>query len=172
VLNVAKIAAPKEAAAVSAEALPSIRLAAPFEALRDKSDAMASKDGARPKVFLANLGKLADFTPRAMFAKNFYEAGGIEALGNDGFPDHAALLAAFKTSGTRVACLCGSDAVYAEQAVDAAKALREAGVIVHLAGRPGDLEPALNETGVETFIYVGCDALSTLQAAYDNLGQS
>ena len=35
---------------------------------------------ARPKVFLANLGKLSEFTARATFAKNFYEAGGIEAL--------------------------------------------------------------------------------------------
>ena len=42
--------------------------------------ACLAKTGARPKVFLANLGKLSDFTARATFAKNFYEAGGIEAL--------------------------------------------------------------------------------------------
>ena len=41
--------------------------------------ASLAKTGARPKVFLANLGKLSDFTARATFAKNFYEAGGIEA---------------------------------------------------------------------------------------------
>ena len=62
------------------EPLPRIRLAEPFEALRDASDRMLAKTGARPKVFLANLGKLSDFTARATFAKNFYEAGGIEAL--------------------------------------------------------------------------------------------
>ena len=48
--------------------------------LRDASDAYLKKTGARPKVFLANLGKLSEFTARATFAKNFYEAGGIEAL--------------------------------------------------------------------------------------------
>ena len=37
------------------------------------------KTGTRPKVFLANLGKSRDFTARATFAKNFFEAGGIEA---------------------------------------------------------------------------------------------
>ncbi len=90
VLKVAKVAAPKtNAAAATTEPLPSIRLAEPFEALRDKSDTLAAKTGARPKVFMASLGKLADFTARAMFAKNFYEAGGIEALGNDGFKDQA-----------------------------------------------------------------------------------
>ena len=69
--------------------------------MRDKSDAILAKTGARPKVFLANLGKLSDFTARATFAKNFYEAGGIEALGNDGFPDLAAMIAAFKSSGAQ-----------------------------------------------------------------------
>ena len=89
-----------------------IRLAEPFEALRDASDRMLVNTGARPKVFLANLGKLADFTARAMFAKNFYEAGGIEAISNDGFKDQAAMVAAFKASGAKLACLCSSDKVY------------------------------------------------------------
>src|SRR5882757_4023308 len=40
-------------------ALPRIRLAEPFEQLRDASDRALTSLGARPKVFLANLGKLA-----------------------------------------------------------------------------------------------------------------
>ena len=62
------------------EPLPSIRLAEPFEALRDASDRVLAQTGARPKVFLANLGKLSDFTRARVFAKNFFEAGGIEAV--------------------------------------------------------------------------------------------
>ena len=84
-----------------------------------------------------------------MFAKNFYEAGGIEALGNDGFKDHAEMVAAFKASGAKLACLCSSDKVYASEAVDAAKALTDAGAIVHLAGRPGRTEAALEAGGCE-----------------------
>src|SRR5204862_8142319 len=34
--------------------LPPMRLAAPFEALRDKSDTRLKRDGARPRIFLAN----------------------------------------------------------------------------------------------------------------------
>jgi methylmalonyl-CoA mutase len=167
VLNVAPVALPKEhVVTVTAEPLPSIRLAEPFEALRDASDRMLIKTGARPKVFLAVLGRLPDFTARAMFAKNFYEAGGIEALGSDGYKDQAEMLAAFKKSGAKLACLCSSDKVYAEQAVEAAKALTTAGATVHLAGRPGELEPALTEAGVKTFVFVGCDVVATLQAAH------
>ena len=45
---------------------------------------MLAKTGARPKIFLANLGTPAEFTARASFAKNFFEAGGIEAVGGEG----------------------------------------------------------------------------------------
>ena len=183
VLDVARVAKPQEAGAVATIApLPSIRLAEPFEALRDKSDKILAKTGARPKVFLANLGKLSDFTARARFAKNFYEAGGIEALSNDGFllssslpmgevkTDLTAMIAAFKGSGAKLACLCSSDKVYEREAVDAAKRLAGAGAIVHLTGRPGDNEANWRQAGVKSFIYAGCDVLSTLQAAHDILG--
>ena len=169
VLDVPRVSTPTQPATF--EALPSIRLGEPFEALRDKSDATLAKTGSRPKVFLANLGKLSEFNARATFARNFYEAGGIEAVTNEGFPDLAALTAAFKASGARLACLCSSDKVYEAEAADAAKALTAAGAVVHLAGRPGENEANWRQAGVGTFIYVGCDVLSTLQAAYDNLGK-
>ena len=50
---------------ITFDKLPPMRLAAPFEALRDKSDAVLKSKGARPKIFLANLGTAADFTARA-----------------------------------------------------------------------------------------------------------
>lgn len=149
------------------EPLLPIRLAEPFEALRDKSDAVLAKTGARPKVFLATLGKPADFNARAMFAKNFYEAGGIEATATDGFPGLAAMLAAFKSSGARLACLCSSDKVYAVEAETAAARLKAAGAVVHLAGRPGEHENAWNKAGVTTYIHVGCNVLATLRDAHE-----
>jgi methylmalonyl-CoA mutase len=147
--------------------LPPMRLAAPFEALRDKSDSKLKTSGARPKIFLANLGTPADFTARATFAKNFFETGGIEASDTQGFADPAALAAAFKASGAALVCLCSSDKVYARQAAAAAKALQAAGAKhIYLAGRPGEQEPALRTAGVNDFIFAGSDALATLQEAY------
>jgi len=152
-------------------ALPRIRLAEPFEALRDASDRMLAAKGARPKVFLANLGKLADFTARTLFAKNFFEAGGIEAISNDGFASREEMLAAFKASGATLACLCSSDKVYATEAAEAAKALSGAGAsLIYLAGRPGEIEAELKAAGVQDFIYVGCDVLATLQRAHAGVG--
>jgi methylmalonyl-CoA mutase len=172
VLDVPPIVAPKEAAAaLTIDPLPRLRLAEPFERLRDASDRTLAQTGARPKIFLANLGKLSDFTARASFAKNFFEAGGIEAVTSDGFGSRDEMAVAFKASGARLACLCSSDKVYATEAVNAAKALAGAAHL-YLAGRPRELEPALKAAGVGTFIFVGCDVVEILEGVYDMLSRS
>ena len=159
--------APYGEAKIKFDALPPIRLAAPFERLRDRSDRILKETGARPKVFLANLGTPADFTARATFAKSFFETGGIEAVDTEGFTDPAKLAAAFKASGAALTCLCSSDKAYAGQATAAATALQAAGARhIYLAGRPGEQEPALRAAGVNDFIFAGGDALATLQEAY------
>jgi methylmalonyl-CoA mutase len=168
VLDVPRVTVPAESA--SFEPLPTMRLAEPFEALRDASDAFLKKTGKRPQVFLANLGTPSDFMTRATFAKNFYEAGGIETVSNDGFKDQAAMLAAFKKSHAKLACLTSSDRVYEAQAAEAAKALAAADATVQLAGRPRANEGKWRRAGVKTFIFAGCDALMTLRATHDILG--
>jgi len=159
--------APYGEAKIKFDPLPPMRLAAPFELLRDRSDQTLKKSGARPKVFLANLGTPADFTARATFAKSFFETGGIEGVDTEGFADLTVLAAAFKASGAALVCLCSSDKVYATQAGAAARALQGAGARhIYLAGRPGDQEAALRDAGVDEFIFAGGDALAALQNAW------
>jgi len=166
VLEVAPRPASGERERTAFAALPRIRLAEPFEQLRGASERALAATGSRPTVFLANLGKLSDFTARTLFAKNFFEAGGIEAATNDGFASRDEMIAAFRASGATLVCLCSSDKVYAAEAVDAAQALTSAGAAhVYLAGRPGELEAALKSAGVDDFIYVGCDVVAALRAA-------
>ena len=168
VLNAKPVAlAPSSEAKIKFDALPPMRLAAPFERLRDRSDQILKDKGARPKVFLANLGAPADFTARATFAKSYFETGGIEAVDTEGFTDPAALAAGFRTSGAALACLCSSDKIYAGQATAAAKALQAAGAKhIYLAGRANDQEAALRAAGVNDFVFAGGDALTVLQQAY------
>ncbi|AWM89149.1 methylmalonyl-CoA mutase family protein [Microvirga sp. 17 mud 1-3] len=162
-------ATPAEAVHISP--LPSLRDAEPFERLRDRSDAALVRTGARPRIFLANLGPLATFTARATFAKNFFEAGGIEAISNDGFANLDQLVGALSASKAQLVCICSSDEIYKEKAVDVAKTLRDSvkGPI-YLAGRPGEMEQSLREAGVTDFIYVGCDVLGLLSRALDHAG--
>jgi methylmalonyl-CoA mutase len=157
-------------ATITFDALAPMRLATPFEALRDASDAILARTGARPRVFLANIGKAVDFTERATFAKNLFEAGGIEAVDYD--PSRKIdLAAAFTASGAKLACLCSTDAIYGKEAEAAAKALAGA-MHIYLAGRPGDHEAAYKAAGIGTFIHAGIDVLATLKAAHDMLNQA
>jgi methylmalonyl-CoA mutase len=158
---------PSGEAAIKFDPLSPMRLAAPFERLRDRSDEILKTRGTRPKVFLANLGTPADFTARATFAKSFFEIGGIETTGSEGFADPAALSVAFKASGALLACICSSDKVYVEHAESAVKALQAAGAKhIYLAGRAGEQEAALRTAGVNEFIFAGGDARAALQQAY------
>ena len=151
---------------VKPSALRRIRLAESFERLRDRSDAHLAKHGTRPKVFLACLGRPADFNARASFAKSLFESGGIEAVPGDG--DN--LVKRFKDSGAKLACLCSSDKVYASQAADAAKALMKAGSArVYLTGKAGADRAALEAAGISIFLHQGCDTLQILHSAYDEI---
>ncbi len=84
IVSVLEAAQASSSDGASTGALPRIRLAEPFERLRDRSDAVLAGTGSRPRVFLACLGRRADFNTRAGFAKSLFEAGGIEAVPGDG----------------------------------------------------------------------------------------
>jgi methylmalonyl-CoA mutase len=164
--KVAVLAQPRLAALSTNEAaLGPIRLSEPFERLRDRSDSYLVQHGARPKVFLACLGRAADFNARASFAKSLFESGGIEAV--EGKGDN--LAKRFTESGAKLACLCSSYKVYQREAAELAKALAEAGATrVYLAGKPAD-KGALEQAGISSFLHQGCDTLQILNAAYDEI---
>jgi len=139
-------------------------LAAPFERLRDASDAWLARHGRRPTVFLANMGPLTHHTARATYSKNFFEAGGFEVVTNNGFADAESAAAAFQESGATIAVICSSDKLYPEFVPQVAPALKAAGArSVALAGYPGENETAWREAGVDRFIFVKCDVLATLE---------
>ena len=157
--------APKDAATGP---LPAMRLAAPFEVLRDKADAANE----RPTAFLAAIGNVPDFNARAMFAANALAAGGIAAKAGEGGTDAAGIASAARQAGSPLAVICSSDALYADHAVAVATALKSAGIReVWLAGRGGDQETALKEAGVSRFIFAGCDILEMLGAAHAAFGK-
>ncbi|MFO1072837.1 MAG: methylmalonyl-CoA mutase family protein [Geminicoccaceae bacterium] len=161
--GVTRLAAPAEPVApVTAH-----RLAEAFEALRDRSDAVLAQAGDRPRVFLCNLGQLAEFGARATFAKNLFEAGGFATVPSEPLTTPEAAAAAFAASGARLAAICSSDENYASMAEGAARALKgAASARVYLMGRPEDERRAgFAAAGIDEFVHVGIDVLATLQRA-------
>ncbi|CAM5465466.1 methylmalonyl-CoA mutase family protein [Streptomyces griseorubiginosus] len=137
--------------------LPRVRRDEAFEELRARSDAHLAATGARPRVFLAALGPAAAHTARLTFAANLFQAGGVEPVTEGTFED----------SGATEACLCSSDALYEERAEEVADALKSAGARhVFLAGRPGQY------SGVDSYVFAGCDAVAVLTATLDRMGVS
>ncbi|MGW1914605.1 methylmalonyl-CoA mutase family protein [Streptomyces sp. NPDC002076] len=136
--------------------LPRVRRDEAYEELRARSDAHLVATGARPRIFLATIGSAAAYTARATFAANLFQAGGIEPVTEGAFED----------SGATEAVLCSSDALYAEQAEQAAESLRAAGARhVFLAGR-GEY------AGIDSYVFAGCDAIDVLSATLDRMGVS
>lgn len=151
------------ALAVTVRPLRPRRLAEPFEALRDEADA-ARAAGKEPKVFLASLGEIVQHNVRSTWVENYLASGGIASLKSEGYASGEAAAAAFKASGASAACVCSSDAVYAERAEETAKALKAAGAkLVLMAGRPGEKEAAFKAAGVDQFLLTGGDAVATLK---------
>jgi methylmalonyl-CoA mutase len=123
-----------------------------------------------------NLGPVAVHTARATFAKNFFEAGGIQTVTSElgatlGFDDPEQAVAEVHASQARLVCLCSSDRVYAEQAQNFAQALSLSGLAaIYLAGNPGDRREDELAAGVTEFVHVGVNALELLSGALQAAG--
>ncbi|QDY75450.1 methylmalonyl-CoA mutase family protein [Streptomyces qinzhouensis] len=151
--------------------LPRVRRDEAFEALRGRSDAATASGGTRPRIFLAALGPASAHTARASFTANLFAAGGIEPVHDPVTVDAGSVAAAFAASGAELACVCSSDALYAEQAAPVAEALKAAGARrVYLAGRPGELRETYEQAGVDEFVVAGGDAVAVLTRALDLIG--
>jgi len=169
-------ASPPDGGATRIKPLTVQRLAEPFEELRaaaQAAQAHAVSTETPSKVFLACVGDLASYGARATWITNFLAAGGVGAIQSAPLSRGDAVAIAFKDSGANIACICGADATYADLGAAAASALKAAGAKrVYLAGRPKDLEAALQAAGVDTFIFAGGDALATLGELHKALGIS
>lgn len=136
------------------------RAASKIEELRTKVESAE----VRPSIFLANYGLLAQFKPRADFAKGFFEVGAFDVLSNDGFTDVNKMIEATLKSNSKLICICSTDIGYQEfvpQFVKDIKA-KNSELTVILAGYPKEQIEAYKEAGVDEFIHVRADCYTIL----------
>ncbi|GAB4440101.1 MAG: methylmalonyl-CoA mutase family protein [Anaerolineae bacterium] len=148
-----------------------VRLAAPFEALRDFADDYAAEHGHRPQVFLANMGPVPKHKPRADFSTDFFQTGGFEALTNTGFDTPEAAAAAALDSGAPIVVICGTDDMYPEVVPPLTQAIKTANpdITVVLAGYPADQIEAHRAAGVDEFIHVRANVVEILGGLQEKL---
>jgi methylmalonyl-CoA mutase len=168
---------PSTSAYVEVAALGRLRLAAPFERLRDA----AQRHVVRPRVYACNLGLLAAHQARLEFASNCFAAGGLELCPSDGFAldDLDMLIGSvregMRASGCALAVVCGRDQDYSRLAAAVVVALRNSGAkAVWIAGRPPSPHDAdswgLDPELPPRFMYLGGDVLIELEFALAQLG--
>ncbi len=140
-----------------------------FESLRSNAEHILARKGARPKVFLANMGVPASFKARADFSTAFFEVGGFEVLGTTGFGNAEDAARAALASGAGIIAICSTDQAYPEVVPPLARIIKEErpDAAILLAGRPApELEPVFREAGVDDFFFMGINCyelLSVLQ---------
>ncbi len=144
----------------------------PFEALRTAADQYTARTGARPKVFLANMGPISQHKARADFSTGFFEVGGFEVITNNGFPTPEAAVEAARESGAPVVVICSTDATYPDLVPPLTQGIKQStpDVTVILAGYPADQIEAHKQAGVDEFIHVRANCYQILLNLHKKIG--
>lgn len=149
------------------------RIAEQFETLRLRSAAYKQEHGTAPKVGFINLQELKAYKPRADFVKGLVSAGGIDTVQSDGCNSNEEALAFVADTKLPIYCLCGSDDAYgllAEQLVAAVKASYPETTLYVAGKQQAELTTALQTAGVQEFLHVKSNAISTLTELLEKLG--
>jgi len=146
------------------QGLPARRDSEVFEALRDRAAGADSP----PAVLLACLGDRRDFGPREQFTSNLFMVAGIDWPELQG-PTPAEIVANARELGTSIVVLASSAKVYADQAVAAARAAKQAGLTVYLAGRKAEAGEGADDV-IDAEIFDGMDVVAFLNDTLDTLG--
>ena len=149
---------------VSIEKIDQIRISEIFEDLRKKSTTIADKLGEKPKVFLMNMGSVKQHKGRADFSRGFFEVADFNVVYPKGFENAEDAVEALKESKSKVAVICSTDDTYPELVPVITAKIKELNLDVKivLAGYPKDQIEEHKKSGVNEFIYLGCNALEVL----------
>jgi methylmalonyl-CoA mutase len=143
-----------------------------FETLRAAAEAYKAKTGARPRIFMANMGPIPQHKARADFSIGFFEVGGFEMLRNDGFATVDEAAEAALASGSSAVIICSTDDTYPEivpaltQKIKAAKPE----TIMILAGYPQEHVEAFKQAGIDEFIHLRANLYDIVSNLMRKLG--
>jgi methylmalonyl-CoA mutase len=147
------------------DTLPLVRDGAQFEALRARALRIAGERGAEPALLLACPGPLSAHVNVALWARSFFEAGGVTTVPSGVQPGAAAHAALLAEHGLTAAALCPGRDEEAEVQRELVQALRGAGArAVYVAGASDERARAL---GADMGVADGVDMVVVLGALLD-----
>ncbi|MFZ4413430.1 MAG: methylmalonyl-CoA mutase family protein [Bacteroidales bacterium] len=148
------------------------RAAEAFEELRLATEIYVNDGMKKPIVFLLTYGNLAMRKARATFATNFLGCAGYEIIDSNGFNTAVEGAKAALEAKADIVVLCSSDEEYPEIVPVIATVLKSANANIHItiAGYPKEHIADFKALGVDQFIHVKSDVISTLKAYHEFLG--
>lgn len=157
---------PTIAVSLDKGALPAQRAVQKLEGLR--TAIAKNKADTNTKIFLLNMGSIAEHKARADFASAFLQVGGFEVISPLGFESVTQAVDAAKASGAAAYCLCSTDEHYQSLVPEICSALK--GEVILLAGYPTDKVQDYTENGIAQFIHLRADLFDTLHKLSVSLG--
>lgn len=129
-----------------------------FEALRLDVE----KAEKRPAVFMFTYGNIAMQKARSQFAGNFFGCAGYKIIDNNGFKTVEEGIAKVKSDQPQVVVVCSSDDEYINIVPQIQEQVGKDAIVV-VAGYPKESMEALQKAGIEYFVHVKTNVLTTLQ---------
>jgi methylmalonyl-CoA mutase len=146
-----------KAVETSSGPLPKLRAVEELETLRH----LIEISSANKKIFLLNMGSIAEYKARADFALGFFQVCGFEVINPDGFTSVEDAVRAGKESGAAAFCVCSKDDKYKEIVPQICELLKGEKLI--LAGYPADMAETYKHAGINVFIHIRADIFDTLR---------
>jgi len=142
-----------------------LRIAEPFEELRNASLAYKDKNGHLPKVFLLPMGPLAQNKARTDFSKSFFEIGGFDVIYKQRFHTVESAIDMALKSDAKIAVICSTDETYPDLVPAITQGIKEIknDVMIILAGYPKHHVLQFEENGIDEFIFLGADVYQILK---------
>jgi methylmalonyl-CoA mutase len=163
---------PNEKSKVESQKLDLHRAAEAFEKLRDSVEDFNNKTGARPKVFLINMGNVKQYKARADFATGFFEVGGFEIISPKGFESIDNAVETAVNSGAKTFVICSTDETYTELVPKITSGIKEIlkDAVLVLAGYPKEQIEQHKKSGIDEFIYLGVNVYKVLSELLRKIG--
>ncbi|MGB5435650.1 MAG: methylmalonyl-CoA mutase family protein [Maribacter sp.] len=160
-------------AAVEADAkvLRPRRASEEIEAVRKRTEELVAKTKKRPIVELVSFGNLTMRKARAAFAYDFIGVSGFDVHQEKSFASAQEAAEQSAKTDSHVVVVCSSDQDYDESGVDFVKAFRalNSEKVLLLAGNPTNIIDALTEAGLDGFVHVKSDVISTISKIQDKI---
>jgi methylmalonyl-CoA mutase len=152
-------------------ALASEREGHPFESLRRLSDRHRDRTGERPRVMLTTIGPASDHRQAVDFATSLLAAGGVAAVASESVDDAASATAALRSSGSQSVIICAAPGLLADAAPKLARDFKVSGAQrVLVAQRPDEHEALWRASGVDGYLFPGCNAVAVIEDLLESEG--